>query len=132
MTSPPPDRTAVKDQKSTRTVAVIPARGGSKGVPGKNLRRVGGRSLIVRAVHACQAADAVDAVYVSTDDYEIASAATQAGANVIIRPDDIAGDTATSESAILHALQQLGAAGVEPEVLVLVQCTSPFILPADL
>lgn len=120
------------DQKSTGTVAVIPARGGSKGIPGKNLRRVAGRSLIVRAVHACQAADAVDAVYVSTDDQEIAWAATQAGANVIIRPDDIAGDTATSESAILHALQQLGAAGVDPEVLVFVQCTSPFILPADL
>lgn len=119
-------------QKSPGTVAVIPARGGSKGVRGKNLRRIGGRSLIARAVDACQAADSVDAVYVTTDDQEIASWATQAGATVIIRPDDIAGDTATSESAILHALQQLALAGVDPEALVFVQCTSPFIFPADL
>jgi YrbI family 3-deoxy-D-manno-octulosonate 8-phosphate phosphatase len=96
------------------------------------LRRVGGRSLVARAVDACHSADSIDAVYVSTDDQEIASRATQAGANVIIRPDDIAGDTATSESALLHALQQLAAAGVDPEALVFVQCTSPFILRADL
>ena len=67
-------------------VAVIPARGGSKGVPGKNLRRVGGRSLVERAVDACRAARLVDAVYVSTDDPDIARAATAAGALVIDPP----------------------------------------------
>jgi CMP-N-acetylneuraminic acid synthetase len=58
-----------------QVIAIIPARGGSKGVPGKNLRRIGGRSLIERAVDACRAARLVDAVYVSTDDAEIATTA---------------------------------------------------------
>ena len=114
------------------TVAVIPARGGSKGVPGKNMRRVGGRPLVTRAVEACRSAREIDAVYVSTDDQDIALTATEAGAEVIIRPDHLAGDTATSESAVLHALQQLAAAGIHPDVLVFVQCTSPFIFPTDL
>ena len=56
-----------------RVIAIIPARGGSKGVPGKNLRRVGGRSLVERAVEACRAARLVDEVYVSTDDADIAA-----------------------------------------------------------
>ena len=115
-----------------RVVAVIPARGGSKGVPGKNLRRVAGRSLVERAVDACVAATAIDAVYVSTDDAGIAAAARAAGGEVIDRPDDISGDTATSESAVLHALDALAAGGADPVVVVFVQCTSPFIDPADL
>jgi YrbI family 3-deoxy-D-manno-octulosonate 8-phosphate phosphatase len=113
-------------------IAVIPARGGSKGLPGKNLRRVGGRSLVERAVDSCLAARYVDAVYVSTDDAEIARVAEEAGASVIIRPPALAGDSASSESAVLHALDQLGRAGELPAVLALVQCTSPFIRPADL
>ena len=119
-------------REPSATVAVIPARGGSKAVVGKNLRRVGGRSLIARAVDVCRAAHSIDAVHVSTDDQDIAVAAAQAGANVIIRPDDLAGDTATSESALLHALNELALAGLDPQTLVFVQCTSPFIFPADL
>ena len=114
---------------SVRTVAVIPARGGSKGVPGKNLRRVGGLPLVARAVRACRAAQRVDLVVVSTDDDAIAAAAVAAGAQVVRRPADLAGDTATSESALLHALHALD---VQPSVLVFVQCTSPFLDPADL
>jgi YrbI family 3-deoxy-D-manno-octulosonate 8-phosphate phosphatase len=115
-----------------RVVAVIPARGGSKGVPGKNLRRVAGRSLVQRAVDACVAATSIDATYVSTDHAGIAEAARGAGAEVIERPADISGDAASSESAVLHALDQLAADGREPEVVVFVQCTSPFIAPGDL
>jgi YrbI family 3-deoxy-D-manno-octulosonate 8-phosphate phosphatase len=113
-------------------VAVIPARGGSKGVPGKNLRRVAGRSLVERAVDACVAASAIDTVYVSTDDAGIAAAARAAGAEVVDRPADLSGDTASSESALLHALDTLAAAGRDPEVVVFVQCTSPFLDPDDL
>jgi YrbI family 3-deoxy-D-manno-octulosonate 8-phosphate phosphatase len=113
-------------------IAVIPARGGSKGVPGKNLRRVGGRSLVERAVDSCLAARHVEAVYVSTDDAEVIRVAAGAGASVIIRPPALAGDTASSESALLHALDQLGRAGQAPAVLAFVQCTSPFIRPGDL
>ena len=115
-----------------RVLAIIPARGGSKGVPGKNLRRVGGRSLVERAVDACRAARLVEAVYVSTDDAEIAASAEAAGAKVIMRPAELCSDTASSESALLHALDQLIMVGEEPEVLVFVQCTSPFIAPDDL
>lgn len=114
------------------TVAVIPARGGSKGVPGKNMRRVGGRPLVTRAVEACRSTRWIDAIYVSTEDQSIALAATEAGAEVINRPDNLAGDTANSESAVLHVLQQLAVAEIHPEVLVFVQCTSPFIFPTDL
>lgn len=123
-------------ESSAHVVAIIPARGGSKGVPGKNLRLVGGRSLLARAIASCRAATTIAAVYVSTDDEVIAIAAREAGAQVITRPGDIAGDTATSESALLHALDviapRLGPQPAAPEVLVFVQCTSPFIDPADL
>ncbi|HEY0240558.1 MAG TPA: acylneuraminate cytidylyltransferase, partial [Friedmanniella sp.] len=115
-----------------QVVAVIPARGGSKGVPGKNLRRVGGRSLVARAVDACRRAAYVDAVYVSTDDDAIAGEATLAGAGVIRRPASLSGDTASSESALLHALDVLADSGVRPDTLVFAQCTSPFLDPADL
>jgi N-acylneuraminate cytidylyltransferase len=107
-----------------RVVVVIPARGGSKGIPGKNLARVGGRPLVVRAVQAALAASLVDTVIVSTDDPDIAAVARAAGARVVVRPDELSGDTASSESALLHALTQLEA---QPDVTVLVQCTSPFI-----
>ena len=113
-------------------MAVIPARGGSKGVPGKNLRRVGGRSLVERAVDACLDASAIDRVYVSTDDSGIADAARAAGAEVVERPANLSGDTASSESALLHALDTLAADGGDPEVVVFVQCTSPFLDPEDL
>ncbi|WP_119728649.1 acylneuraminate cytidylyltransferase [Thermomonospora amylolytica] len=112
-----------------RVVCVIPARGGSKGIPRKNLALVGGRPLVARAVKSALAAPHVDVVAVSTDDDEIALVARAAGAQVIRRPDDLSGDTASSESALLHALDQLDG---EPEVTVMVQCTSPFIDPADL
>ena len=115
-----------------RVAAIIPARGGSKGVPGKNLRRVGGRSLVERAVDACIAAELIDSVYVSTDDPDIARVAEAAGAWVIGRPPELSGDLASSESALLHALDQLTAAGASPEVVAFVQCTSPFIAPGDL
>jgi CMP-N-acetylneuraminic acid synthetase len=117
---------------SARVIAIVPARGGSKGVPGKNLRRVGGRSLVERAVDACRAARLVEAVYVSTDDAEIAARAEAAGGKVIMRPAELSGDTASSESALLHALDQLSLVGDGPEVLVFVQCTSPFIASDDL
>ena len=86
----------------SEVVAIIPARGGSKGVPRKNVRRVGGVARVARAVAAARAAASVDRVVVSTDDPEIAAVAEEWGAQVIARPADLAGDTASSESAVLH------------------------------
>lgn len=110
-----------------RTVAIIPARGGSKQVPQKNLQRVGGVPLAARAVRAALRADGIDLVVVSTDDAEIAAVSVAAGARVIRRPDELAGDTATSESAILHALDELERTGDVFDVVAFVQATSPFI-----
>ncbi|MGQ7312604.1 cytidylyltransferase domain-containing protein [Microbacterium arabinogalactanolyticum] len=109
------------------TVAIIPARGGSKGVPGKNLRRVGGVPLVERAVRAASAASGVDLVVVSTDDAAISAVAEGAGARVIARPAELAGDTASSESALLHALDVLESEGARVGTIVFVQATSPFI-----
>ncbi len=115
-----------------RVGAVILARGGSKGVPGKNVARVGGIPLIARAVRAARAARSVDAVLVSTDGAEIAEAARAAGAEVIDRPAELAVDTASSEAALLHALGVLRAEGRPLDVVVFIQPTSPFILAADI
>ena len=112
--------------------AIIPARGGSKGVPRKNLRPLGGEPLVTRAVRSVRGVAGIDEVVVSTDDAEIAYAARSAGAWVVDRPERLAGDTASSESALQHALGQLAARGAVPEVVVFVQATSPFIDPADL
>ena len=114
---------------AARTIAVIPARGGSKGVPGKNLRTVGGVSLIARAVASALAARLIDEVFVSTDSPEIAAAAREAGASVIKRPAELSDDGASSEAALLHALSTIDDA---PGILVFLQATSPFIDSADL
>ncbi len=112
--------------------AIIPARGGSKGVVGKNLRPIGGRSLIARAIATARGAAGIRHVYVSTDDAAIAAAARAAGAQVIDRPADIAGDTASSEAALLHALDRLEERDALPEILCFVQCTSPLTTSADI
>ncbi|SDJ76965.1 3-deoxy-D-manno-octulosonate 8-phosphate phosphatase, YrbI family [Nonomuraea maritima] len=112
-----------------RVLAVVPARGGSAGVPLKNLALVGGVPLVTRAVRACLRAELVDEVVVSTDHAGIAEAARKAGATVVDRPEELSGAAASSESAVLHALDALGA---DPEVVVLVQATSAFIDPEAL
>ncbi|MFF4956697.1 cytidylyltransferase domain-containing protein [Streptomyces sp. NPDC001222] len=115
-----------------RVLAVIPARGGSKGVPAKNLAPVGGVPLVARAVRECLAARLVTDVVVSTDDQAIAAAAREAGAEVVLRPAAIAGDTATSEDAVLHAMDAHETLHGSPvDVVLLVQCTSPFLVRED-
>ncbi|USQ83132.1 N-acylneuraminate cytidylyltransferase [Streptomyces phaeoluteigriseus] len=116
-----------------RVLAVIPARGGSKGVPAKNLASVGGVPLVARAVRECLATRLVTDVVVSTDDQAIAVAAREAGAEVVLRPAAIAGDTATSEAAVLHAMDTHEALhGAAVDAVLLVQCTSPFIVREDI
>ncbi|MFM9369501.1 cytidylyltransferase domain-containing protein [Streptomyces sp. Da 82-17] len=115
-----------------RVLAVIPARGGSKGVPAKNLAPVAGVPLVARAVRECRAARHVTDVVVSTDDQAIAAVAREAGAEVVLRPAAIAGDTATSEAAVLHAMDAHEALHGSPvDVVLLVQCTSPFLTRED-
>ncbi|MGW1129207.1 cytidylyltransferase domain-containing protein [Streptomyces sp. NPDC002526] len=122
-------------------LAVIPARGGSKGVPAKNLARVGGVPLVARAVNACLASGEVTDVVVTTDAPAVAEAARAAAEalgesarlHCVQRPEEIAGDTATSEAAVLHALDAYEALrGRTADVVLLVQCTSPFVTREDI
>ncbi|WP_404430970.1 acylneuraminate cytidylyltransferase [Microbacterium lacus] len=116
----------------TEIVAVIPARGGSKGVSRKNVRRVGGVPLVARAIVAARATASVDRVIVSTDDPEIAAVAEEWGAQVIHRPAELAGDDASSESALLHAMDVMEDAGMNADIIVFLQATSPFIDSRDI
>ena len=117
----------------TKSIAIIPARGGSKGIPGKNLVPLAGKPLIVHTIEAALDAKTIRQVYVSTDDAEISKVASEAGAKVIQRPAELASDTATSESALAHALEWIKAKeGYLPEYFAFLQCTSPLTLPADI
>ena len=105
-----------------RTAAIIPARGGSKRVPRKNLARVGGRTLVERAI---ESAARCDAVWVSTDDVEIERVALDAGARVRRRPAIHARDESSTEDAITDWLGHLACLDEMPDVVVLLQPTSP-------
>ncbi|MGK7939761.1 MAG: acylneuraminate cytidylyltransferase family protein [Crocosphaera sp.] len=113
-------------------IALIPARGGSKGVPGKNIRLLTNKPLIAHTILDAQEAKSVDFVYVSTDDDEIATVAANYGARIINRPPELANDTASSESALVHALEELENQGINPELLVFLQCTSPIRTGLDI
>jgi len=107
-------------------VAIIPARGGSQGVPRKNLRTLAGLPLLAHTVRQALAARLVSRVVVSTDDAEIGAVAREYGADVIPRPPELATSDASSESVLLHALDYLGRGDShEPGVIVFLQCTSP-------
>ncbi|WP_456391328.1 cytidylyltransferase domain-containing protein [Profundibacter sp.] len=114
------------------TACVILARGGSKGILGKNLQKLGGGSLIGRSVRAAVAAPSVAAVYVSTDDDAIAAEARLHGARIIVRPDDISGDGASSEAGWLHAIPEMRSDFPDLDRLVFLQCTSPFTTGQDI
>jgi CMP-N,N'-diacetyllegionaminic acid synthase len=108
------------------TVAIIPARGGSKGIPRKNIIDFCGHPLIAWTIAAARRCSAIDGVFVSTDSAEIAAVARHYGAEVTNRPTEIAGDRATSESALLHACGEITHRhGQPPECVVFLQATSP-------
>ncbi len=110
----------------TEILAVIPARGGSKGIPGKNLLSLAGKPLISYSIEAALASRSIKRVVVSTDDARIADVSRKFGVEVIVRPDSISGDEATSESALIHALEDLQSREkYDPDLLVFIQCTSP-------
>jgi N-acylneuraminate cytidylyltransferase len=111
--------------------AIIPARGGSKGIPGKNLRIIAGRPLVAHAIHAALNCGRVDRVAVSTDDPMIAAAAQAAGAEIIWRPAELSGDAASSEDALLHGLDTWRQGGFTPDYLLFLQCTSPLTEAKD-
>jgi CMP-N,N'-diacetyllegionaminic acid synthase len=113
-----------------RLLAVIPARGGSKRVPRKNVRPLAGRPLIAWSIAAARDSGVCEAVLVSTDDEEIAAAAREAGASVPwLRPAALATDTAPTLDVLRHALEWYEAAQGRVEAVVLLQPTSPLRRP---
>lgn len=108
-------------------VAIIPARGGSVGLPRKNVKKFNGLPLVGRSISSALSAQTVSQVYVSSDDSEILAIAERYGALTVTRPEDISGPTASSESALLHALAEIETrTGARPDIVVFLQCTSPF------
>ena len=115
----------------TRVIAIIPARGGSKGIPNKNLQRLNGVPLVARAVRAANASSLVDQVYVSSDSPEILEVAERFGATASVRSADISGPIASSEDAIVATVLQQNEAS-DDLVVVFLQCTSPFTSALDI
>lgn len=115
-----------------KLIALIPARGGSKGVKRKNVRPVGGKPLIAWSIETAQAVGDIDRVVVTTDDPEIAGIAREYGAEVLDRPEKIAGDKTPMIAVIEHALDELDQPIGTYEHLLLLQPTAPARLPADI
>lgn len=114
---------------NSRIIAVIPARGGSKGVPRKNLQPVAGIPLVVRAVRAALGSRRVARTVVSTDDDEIATIASDAGAEIVMRPWEMANDFAPLMPTLQHALSHYEARGQHFDGMVVLEPTSPFRTP---
>jgi CMP-N-acetylneuraminic acid synthetase len=106
-----------------KTIAIIPARGGSKRLPEKNIRLLGGLPLLVHSIlYARDNREVIDEVYVSTDNNEIKKIALQFGAKVIDRPISLSGDFEPTVSALKHVLESIG---IKVENVVLLQPTNP-------
>jgi CMP-N-acetylneuraminic acid synthetase len=112
-------------QKRETALALIPARAGSKGVPDKNLRMLGGISLTARAVRCAREAELFDRIVVTTDGEQIAEVASEEGAEVIYRPSELASDTANIVDVIEHALTVLAKEHYVPAVVALLEPSSP-------
>ena len=108
-------------------IGLIPARSGSKGVPNKNIKKIGGKSLLEWSIQACKKSKHIDEIIISTDSIEYAEHAKKAGGKVpFIRPKDISLDTSTDYEFIKHTLDWLDANWHMPELIAHIRPTSPF------
>jgi CMP-N,N'-diacetyllegionaminic acid synthase len=113
--------------------AIIPARGGSKGIPRKNIRTIHGKPLIAWSIEQALACHHVTRVIVSTDCQEIAQIAKDYGAEVPeMRPDELAQDTTATEPVLIHAVNEWCQGDTYPDIVMLLQPTSPLRLPNSL
>lgn len=115
-----------------KIIAVIPARGGSKGVPRKNILEVVGVPLIAYSILAAQNSNYIERVIVTTDDDEISAISKQYGAEVIIRPPELSGDIIMPDASIVHALESLAEDNYYPDCVVFLQPTSPIRFKNDI
>lgn len=119
--------------KEKSIIAVVPARGGSKGVPRKNIRPLCGKPLIAYAIQAGLRSPSVDRVIVSTDDDEIAAVAVEYGAEVpFIRPAGLAGDEVPDKPVFVHALSWLEENGYMPDFVLNLRATTPLKSVGDI
>lgn len=115
------------------TVCMIPARGGSKRIPRKNIKPFCGKPMIRWSIDAARESGVFDRILVSTDDPEIAALAQDAGAEVpFLRPAALADDHATTAAVVVHTLDHLASEGAEPEVICCLYATAPFVRPEDI
>ena len=114
-----------------RVVAVIPARGGSKSVPGKNIRPLGGKPLLAWAIDVARQVEEIDRVIVSTDDSQIGSVGRDHGAEVYARPSHLATDDALVIDALKDLLRTLHEEQEKPEWIILLEPTCPLRTPED-
>jgi CMP-N,N'-diacetyllegionaminic acid synthase len=108
-----------------QVIAVIPARGGSKSVPGKNIRSLGGKPLLAWSIEVAKQVSEIDRIIVSTDDAQIASVGRTHGAELYARPPHLATDEALVIDALKDLLQTLQAEGETPEWVILLEPTCP-------
>ena len=106
-------------------LAIIPARGGSKRVPRKNVKLLAGKPLVAYSIETGIQSKYITRVVVSTEDKEIASVAKDFGAEVVIRPDELAIDTAKTAPVMMHVVEELEKEGYKPDIVVLLQPTTP-------
>ena len=106
-------------------VSIIPARGGSKGIPGKNIRELKGRPLIEYSIEHSLEVESIDRTVVSTDDEEISKVARKAGVEVVMRPKELAEDRSLVIDAVRYTIEQLEVEGYEIDIIVLLEPTSP-------
>ena len=106
-------------------LAIIPARGGSKGIPGKNIKPLAGKPLIAHTIEASLKSKYITRTVVSTEDGRIKEAALAFGAEVVDRPAELAQDVTKTAPVLLQVLDELGKTGYKPDITVLLQCTCP-------
>ena len=115
-----------------KIIAIIPARGGSKGIPRKNIKLLAGKPLIAHSIENALKSKYIDIVIVSTEDEEIAEISRRYGAEVLERPEELAKDETTTIDVIFHVLEVLGANNFTPKTIVLLQPTSPLRKAEDI
>lgn len=116
-----------------KILGLIPARGGSKGIPKKNIKKLGGKELIRYSIEVGLAVSAINTLIVSTDDEDIASISKEAGATIpFMRPSDLATDSSPSIDTVLHALDFFDKKNIVFDAVCLLQATTPFRAAADI
>ena len=116
-----------------KRLAVIPARGGSKRIPRKNLREFAGRPIIAHSIHAARDSGLFDVVLVSTDDEEIAAVSREQGADVpFLRPVELADDHTGTQAVVRQAIEAVAAWRSMPEQVCCIYATAPFVRATDL